>query len=58
MEDLSDPQLGLELDCLRSGLLNYDADGHLLMVPIFARNYGMLVNKDLFAKEGLQVPTT
>ena len=58
MEDLSDPQLGLDLDCLRTGLLNYDTDGRLLMVPIFARNYGMLVNNDLFAKEGLQVPAT
>ena len=58
MEDLSDPALGLELGCLRPGLLNYDADGHLLMVPVFARNYGMLVNNDLFEKEGLQVPTT
>ena len=58
MEDLSDPQLGLDLGCLRPGLLNYDAEGHLLMVPVFARNYGMLVNNDLFAKEGLQVPTT
>ena len=58
MEDLSDPQLGLDLDCLRPGLVNRDADGQLLMVPIFARNYGMLVNNDLFEKEGLQVPTT
>ena len=58
MEDLSDPQLGLDLECLRQGLLNRDTDGQLLMVPIFARNYGMLVNNDLFAKEGLQVPTT
>ena len=58
MEDLSDPGLGLDLDCLRPGLLNLDAEGHLLMVPVFARNYGMLVNNDLFAKEGLQVPTT
>ncbi len=58
MEDLSDPQLGLDLACLRPGLLNRDADGQLLMVPIFARNYGMLVNNDLFAKEGLQVPTS
>ena len=58
MEILSDPQLGLDLSCLRSGLLNLDADGHLLMVPIFARNYGMLVNNDLFAKEGLQIPGT
>ena len=58
MEDLSDPQLGLDLECLRTGLLNLDAEGHLLRVPIFARNYGMLVNSDLFAKEGLQVPAT
>ena len=58
MEDLSDPALGLDLDCLRPGLLNRDADGHMLMVPVFVRNYGMLVNNDLFAKEGLQVPTT
>ena len=58
MEDLSDPGLGLELDCLRPGLLGPDAEGHLLMVPIFARNYGMLVNQNLFEKEGLQVPST
>ena len=58
MEDLSDPQLGLDLGCIRSGLLSTDADGRVLMVPIFARNYGMLVNNDLFKKEGLQVPTT
>lgn len=58
MENLSDPQLGLDLSCIRSGLLTTDADGRVLMVPVFARNYGMLVNNDLFAKEGLQVPTT
>ncbi len=58
MEDLSDPALGLELSCIRPSLLSYDGDGRLLMVPVFARNYGMLVNNDLFAKEGLQVPTT
>jgi multiple sugar transport system substrate-binding protein len=58
MEDLSDPQLGLDLACLRPGLLSHEANGRLLMVPVFARNYGMLVNNDLFAKEGLQVPTT
>ncbi len=58
MEDLSDPQLGLDLECIRPSLLNYDADGKLLMVPVFSRNYGMLVNNDLFEKEGLQVPAT
>ena len=58
MEDLSDPELGLDLDCIRPSLLGTDADGRLLMVPVFARNYGMLVNNDLFEKEGLEVPTT
>jgi multiple sugar transport system substrate-binding protein len=28
------------------------------MVPVFANTYGMLVNSDLFEKEGLSVPTT
>ena len=58
MEDLSDPQLGLDLECIRPNLLRSDADGQLLTIPVFARNYGMLVNNDLFEKEGLQVPTT
>ena len=58
MEDLSDPHLGLDLSCIRPSLLNYEADGRLRMVPVFARNYGMLVNNDLFRKEGLQVPAT
>ena len=58
MEDLSDPELGLDLECIRPSLLSFDANGKLLMVPVFARNYGMLVNNDLFEKEGLQVPTT
>ena len=57
MEDLSDPQLDLDLECIRPNLLRY-SDGQLLTVPVFARNYGMLVNNDLFEKEGLQVPST
>ena len=57
-EDLSDPKLSLDLDCIRSGLVNHDAEGHVLMVPIFSRTYGMLVNTDLFKKEGLEVPDT
>jgi multiple sugar transport system substrate-binding protein len=28
------------------------------MVPVFSRTYGMLVNNDLFQKEGLSIPTT
>ncbi|MBQ5444087.1 MAG: carbohydrate ABC transporter substrate-binding protein, partial [Erysipelotrichaceae bacterium] len=58
MEDLSDPALGIDLGCIRPGLLNHDAEGHTMLVPVFSRTYGMLVNDDLFEKEGLKVPTT
>ena len=57
-EDLSDDSLKLDLGCIRSGLINSDEEGHVMMVPIFSRSYGMLVNNDLFEKEGLKVPTT
>ena len=57
-EDLSDPKLGLDLDCIRSNIILNTSDGTLPMVPVFANTYGMLVNNDLFEKEGLSVPTT
>ena len=57
-EDLSDPALGLDLSCIRPGLINHDADGRVWMVPVFSRTYGMLVNNDLFKKEGFSVPAT
>ncbi len=57
-EDLSNPALALDLDCIRPGLINHDAEGRVLLVPVFSRSYGMLVNKDLFEKEGLDIPTT
>ena len=58
MEDLSDSALNLNMDCIRPGLINHDAEGHVKLVPVFSRTYGMLVNNDLFKKEGLSVPTT
>ena len=58
MEDLSDPALGLDLACIRPRLLSRDAEDRVLMVPVFSRTYGMLVNRDLFEKEGLSIPTT
>ncbi len=58
MEDLSDPALGLDLSCIRPGLLNHDAEGRVQLVPVLARTYGMLVNNDLFEKEGLSLPST
>ncbi len=57
-EDLSDPKLGLDLDCIRSNIILKTEDGKLPMVPVFANTYGILVNNDLFKKEGLSVPTT
>ena len=58
MEELSAAALKFNLDCIRPGLISRDAQGKLFMVPVFSRTYGMLVNNDLFQKEGLSVPTT
>lgn len=58
MEDLSDPALKLNLDCIRPGLLNHDKDGKTYMIPVFSRTYGTLVNNDLFKKNDIKVPTT
>ena len=57
-EDLANPDLGLDLDCIRSNIILKTDDGTLPMVPVFANTYGMLVNSSLFEKEGLSVPTT
>ncbi len=57
-EDLSDPSLKLDLDCVRDNIILNTNDGTLPMVPVFANTYGMLVNNDLFEKEGLSVPKT
>ena len=56
MENLSDPSLKFNLDCIRPGLISHDKDGNTLMIPIFTRSYGMLVNNDLFKKEGINIP--
>ncbi len=57
-EDLSDPALKLNLDCIRSNIILNTDDGRLPMVPVFSNTYGMLVNNSIFEKEGLSVPTT
>ncbi len=57
-ENLADPALGLDLDCLRPNILNKTENGELLMIPVFSSTQGMLVNQDLFEKEGLAVPET
>lgn len=57
MENLADPTLKINLDCIRPGLVN-SSDNKVLLAPVFSRTYGMLVNDDLFKKEGLSVPST
>ncbi len=57
-EDLANPALALDLDCIRGNIILNTDDGTLPMVPVFSNTYGMLVNNDLFEKEGLSVPTT
>ena len=57
-EDLADPALGLDLDCIRTNIILNTDDGTLPMIPVFSNTYGMLVNNDLFEKEGLSIPTT
>ena len=57
-ENLADPEFGLDTSMIRPRLLNTQEDGTLPMVPVFASTYGLLVNNDLFEKEGLSVPTT
>ena len=58
MEDLADPAVNLNLDAVRPCLLNKDSAGKVSMVPIYSRTYGALINKDLFEKEGIKIPTT
>ena len=55
-EDLDGEELNIGLDCIRPGLIYRDANGAVPMVPVFASTFGMLVNDDLFQKEGLAVP--
>lgn len=57
-EVLSDPDLNINLDCIRAGLRWEMNDGEILALPVFATSYGMLVNMDIFEKENLEVPKT
>ncbi len=55
-EILSDPALNIDLDCIREGARWSLANGDVIMLPVFTRSYGMLVNMDIFEKNGLKVP--
>ena len=55
-EVLSNPDLKINLECIRPGLRWEMGDGEILTLPVFATSYGMLVNMDIFEKEKLEVP--
>ena len=55
-EILSDPKLEINTDCIREGARWTTEGGDIVMLPIFTRSYGMLVNVDIFEKNGLSIP--
>ena len=57
-ENLADTMAtGIELSAINQKLLFYMDDGSLPMVPVLCAANGMLVNEDLFKKEGVAIPT-
>ncbi len=56
-EVLSDKSVGIDYSCIRESLIRTTDSGSVVMLPIFTTSYGMLVNMDIFEKEGLKVPT-
>ncbi len=57
-ENLSDPSLNIDTSCIRQDLCWTNDSGDLIEIPIFTTSYGMLVNTDIFDKEGLEIPST
>ena len=56
-ENLADEKAtGIDLSSVNQKLLYYAADGSVPMVPILCAANGMLVNEDLFKKEGIAIP--
>ena len=57
-EDLTLPQLNINLDCIYEENLLKINNGKIPMLPMYSQGYGMLVNEDLFKKQNLKVPET
>ena len=58
-QDMSDEKaLGFNLSTIRSELIEHTADGRTPMVPVLSGSYGMMVNEDIFKKEGIELPQT
>ena len=57
-EDLSSQDLKIDVTAVRESLISPDSAGRVLMIPVLSSTYGMIVNEDIFKKEGLEVPKT
>lgn len=56
-ENMSDEKaLGYNLATIRKQLIARTSDGKVPMVPVLSGSYGMMVNEDIFKKEGLELP--
>ena len=56
-QDMSDEKkLGFNLSTIRKELIGQTADGRTPMVPVLSGSYGMMVNENIFKKEGLELP--
>ncbi len=56
-QDMSkEKELGFNLSTIRKELIDHTADGKVPMVPVLSGSYGMMVNEDIFKKEGLAIP--
>ncbi len=56
-EDFSKNPGGIDTSVIRDGLLTKKGD-EIPMIPIYVTTYGMMVNEDLFEKEGIKIPKT
>lgn len=56
--NLADEDAGINFSCVREGITRETEDGEILMAPVLATSFGMLVNINLFEEAGLEVPTT
>ena len=57
-EDFSNNPGDINISVIREGLLSKNSKNEIPMLPIYVTTYGMMVNEDLFTKEGITIPKT
>jgi multiple sugar transport system substrate-binding protein len=57
-EDIgNEEKVGFNLATIRRQLVFRTSEGQVPMIPVLSGSYGMLVNEDIFKKEGLSIPS-